>query len=79
MATRPVFAPNPHGRPLVRVIDVEFTWYPGFSAAQKQKSIEALHVAAQARGICRALEISGVSPDAYGRSLSAFNLRITLV
>ena len=78
MATRPVFVPGTRREAFVRKVDLEFVWYPGFSQSQKHKSIEALHVAAKAKGISPVLEISGASPEAFGRSLSAFQLRITV-
>ena len=74
MAKRPVFAPNPSEFPYVKVINVEFQWYPGFAKSQLQKSIDSLHQAAKKRGINPILEISGKSPFALGVSLSAFNL-----
>lgn len=56
---------------------VDFTWFPGFSIKQKQRSIEALH-----NEIInffpdkKVLEISSKSPDPLGVQLSAFNLMI---
>ncbi len=54
---------------------VSFTWFPGLSVAQKQRSIDSLHAAAgsQVAG-GRILEISSKSRDSLGVALSAFNL-----
>ena len=39
MSERPVFKPTLKGDDLVETINVEFTWFSGFSKSQKQKSI----------------------------------------
>ncbi len=75
MARRPIFVPDPHGEAPVRTVFVEFTWYPGLAASQKQKSIVSLHMSAQsADGIDRVLEVSSKSVAPLGVALSAFNL-----
>jgi hypothetical protein len=54
---------------------VEFQWFAGLTASQKQKSIRSLHDSAIARGLCdRPLEVSSKSPISTGIALSAFNL-----
>lgn len=80
MAVRPVFVPLVHeGRPDVAEHAVEFEWFPGFSFAQKQRSIQALHKAAVDAGVARqVLEISSKSQVEDGRRLSAFALMVTL-
>lgn len=79
MAKRPVFIPQLQGPSFVREIEVEFTWFPGFSLQQKQLSIDSLHKAAKHMyGLSHILEISSKSPDPTGRDLSAFNLTLTL-
>lgn len=76
MASRPVFLPATDGG-LVSERLVEFEWFPGFAAAQKQRSIASLHRAALAQlGITRILEVSTKSPHAVGVRLSAFNLQV---
>jgi hypothetical protein len=76
MATRPIFKPLPGIPPYVEVIETEFEWYPGFSVAQAQRSVAALHSAAALKGIAPLLEISSKSLLQLGVQLSAFNLRI---
>jgi hypothetical protein len=77
MAHRPVFVPRPASAPWVETRSLEFQWFAGFSLAQKQRSIAALHAAAQAAGLAPLLEISTKSPLAAGQALSAFNLRLS--
>ena len=76
MATRPIFKPLPGNFPSVEVVETEFEWYPGFSTAQAQRSIAALHSAAERSGIAPVLEISSKSPTQLGVQLSAFNLQV---
>ncbi|EKQ2965082.1 TPA: hypothetical protein P7Z67_004701 [Escherichia coli] len=76
MAVRPVFVPTNAGNLLSITKDVDFPWAPGMSKTQKQKSIRALHTAANEQGLNSLLEISSKSEDALGVALSAFNLRI---
>jgi hypothetical protein len=74
MANRPVYVPSQRGTALVSRIDVEFKWFAGLAASQKQKSIQSLHEAASKRNIAKVLEISSKSEISLGVSLSAFNL-----
>ncbi|ELC6415009.1 hypothetical protein Q8V90_003843 [Enterobacter hormaechei] len=76
MAVRPVFIPTNAGNVLSVTKDVDFPWAPGMSKTQKQKSIRALHAAANELGFNSLLEISSKSEDELGVKLSAFNLRI---
>lgn len=76
MAVRPVFIPTNAGEVLSVTKDVDFSWAPGMSKKQKQKSIRSLHSAAHSLGVNSILEISSKSEDALGVELSAFNLRI---
>ena len=77
MAERPIFVPDAHANPPLRVTSVTFKWHAGLSVAQKQRSIAALHASARDDlGISRILEISSKSPELLGRSLSAFNLMV---
>lgn len=77
MAERPVFMPVSDVDCLVKTKFVSFDWFPGFSVAQKQRSISSLH-----KNICeklsidRILEISSKSPNEEGVKASAFNLMI---
>ncbi|NMG56490.1 DarT1-associated NADAR antitoxin family protein [Aromatoleum aromaticum] len=75
MAQRPVFIPRFGNELLVETRMVEFTWHPGVTVSQKQKSIASLHQAAiQQLGLGAVLEISTKSPVPLGVALSAFNL-----
>ena len=76
MAVRPVFIPTNSGNVLSVTKDVDFPWAPGMSKTQKQKSIRALHAAANGQGLNSLLEISSKSEDELGVKLSAFNLKI---
>ena len=76
MAKRPIFTPDLSGFPYVKVVDIEFKWYPGFVKSQLQKSIVSLHESAKQQGISPILEISGKSESPLGVSLSAFNLEL---
>lgn len=77
MANRPVFVSHRSASSFVQEIPVTFTWYPGLSLSQKQKSIDAFHAAARARiGVQNILEISSKSPIELGVRLSAFNLTL---
>lgn len=76
MAVRPVFIPALSGSVLSVTKDLDFPWAPGMAKVQKQKSIRALHAAANAQGLDSLLEISSKSEDELGVALSAFNLTI---
>lgn len=77
MARRPIFMSAVQGPALVRTEYVEFEWFPGVAKSQSQRSIAALHAAAQRRlQIDRVLEISSKSVNELGVKLSAFNLMI---
>tara|TARA_B100001564_G_C20478131_1_gene595794 strand:+ start:126 stop:800 length:675 start_codon:yes stop_codon:yes gene_type:complete len=77
MSKRPIFQPIKEGKNLVKKYDIEFTWYPGFSKEQKQKSIESLHSEAKKNySLSKILEISTKSKDSIGISCSAFNLKL---
>lgn len=74
MAKRPIFVPSNTPSELVKEVNVEFDWYPGFSITQKEKSIKSLHNSAKELGLNSVLEISTKSPLLLGKELSAFNL-----
>ncbi|EMD6373789.1 MAG: hypothetical protein E7A54_05280 [Morganella morganii] len=76
MAVRPVFIPTNAGNILSVTKDVTFPWAPGMSKTQKQKSIRALHAAANDLRVGSLLEISSKSENELGVALSAFNLKI---
>lgn len=76
VAVRPVFVPAARETGFVSTVQVEFTWHPGFALSQKRKSIASLHAAAEDAGISPLLEVSTKSPEALGRALSAFNLKV---
>ncbi len=78
MSLRPVFFPllpsNAHS-PGVHEVSISFQWYPGLSWQQRQRCVEALHMAClkQYPG-SRILEASRFDQSLLGVSLSAFNL-----
>lgn len=75
MANRPVYVPISRP-PFYRQVDVEFTFNAGFSAAQKQRNIKAIHQAFLRRSPDSVpLEISSKSMQPIGVDLSAFNLK----
>ena len=77
MTERPIFQITKSGDDLVKKINVEFSWFPGFSIEQKQKSIESLHMqAAKNHNINQLLEISTKSKISVGINASAFNLKM---
>lgn len=79
MATRPVFVPKRSKTSFVLEAPVDFDWSAGLSVTQKQKSILALHQAAQKRFPIHApLEVSSKSTNPLGVALSAFNLSLRL-
>jgi hypothetical protein len=79
MATRPIFIPNTENeRRLVDEIDTPFHWNPGIARCQKMKNVTALHKSAESKYIRPLLEISTKSESSLGRSLSAFNLWISI-
>lgn len=74
MATRPIFLVTDTGT-FVKEVGIEFKWFPGLSVAQKQRSIESLHSAAEKLlNNIKILEISSKSKSDIGVNLSAFNL-----
>lgn len=73
MAKRTVYIPMQQKLGVIER-EVEFEWFPGFSIAQKQRSIASLHERAAKEGVEPILEISSKSPDAIGVQASAFNL-----
>lgn len=78
MAKRPIYIPDYNSKNLgVIVRNIDFTWFPGMSKSQKQKSINSLHQSANELGIVNILEISSKSEVELGVNLSAFNLLIT--
>ncbi|MDH4658674.1 hypothetical protein J7S19_08665 [Corynebacterium pyruviciproducens] len=76
MANRPVFTVGTTA-PFVSEVGTEFTFHPGFSIQQKQRSIASLHESFMEDdpGL-RILEVSSKSPLHLGVRLSAFNLLI---
>ncbi len=76
MANRPVYIAL-ENFPYVQRVDVEFKFYPGFSAKQKILSIRSLHAAFKNLSPEKSvLEISSKSEDLIGVKLSAFNLQV---
>lgn len=77
MAERPVFIPSEEPDFLVTTKFVSFSWFSGFSVAQKQRSIASLHDnIVQSINKDRILEISSKSLTEEGVAASAFNLMI---
>ncbi|MBC4012116.1 hypothetical protein H8R13_10285 [Morganella morganii] len=79
MAKRPVYVPVTKKSLFVKTEFIDFTWFPGMSISQKQKSIDSLHDAAKITlpDVERILEISSKSRTPLGVALSAFNLSFT--
>lgn len=74
MAKRYVYLPSHNSNELVEKIEIEFEWFPGFSASQKQKSLAALHNVFSQSYTNKVLEVSSKSTETLGIELSAFNL-----
>ncbi len=75
MATRKLFSPSRNSTEWVDAREVDFTWFPGYSISQKQRSIDSLHKNAQKKfGIDKILEVSTKSPEPVGVRASAFKL-----
>ncbi|MDC0223311.1 hypothetical protein OAK29_04225 [Gammaproteobacteria bacterium] len=73
MAERQIFIPINNK---VEVKTIEFTWHPGLSKQQKQKSVRSLHEASiEQYNLNNILEVSTKSELSLGRKLSAFNLK----
>ena len=74
MANRPVFEVLEQA-PFFRRVNIEFTFYNGFSFQQKQRCIRSLHESyKEATGNDRILEVSSKSENPLGNALSAYNL-----
>lgn len=78
MANRPIFVVNNKDKELFKEINIDFTFYNGFSATQKSKSIKSLHENAKKMGYENILEVSTKSDNKLGWQLSAFNLVVEL-
>lgn len=75
MAFRPVFCATDK-YPYVSKKEIEFEWFPGFSKAQKQRSINSLHSSFnELYSDYKVLEISSYSMQENGENLSAFFLK----
>ena len=80
MSVRPIFIPSIRKDTFVHSLDINFTWFPGFSKEQKQRSIKSLHEEALKKdGVKNILEISTKSLDQIGIDASAFNLKFASV
>ncbi len=76
MASRQIYLVN-NKEPYYRKYTCEFTYYNGFSKAQKQRSIRSLHEAYhKLHSDQKLLEVSRASEDELGMKLSAFNLMV---
>ena len=74
MANRPVFEVMEQA-PFFRRINIDFTFYNGFSFQQKQRCIRSLHGSyREVTGNDMVLEVSGKSENPLGIALCAFNL-----
>lgn len=81
MATRPVFFVDDFDEEDLRTkeLPIDFEWHPGFSIAQKQRSIKSFHSRIlDTTSLRHPLEISSKSPLALGVELSAFNLQLSI-
>lgn len=79
MASRPVFVSEPTEDSFILEANIDFQWFPGMAATQKQKSIDSLHKFAEEKGFAPTLEISSKSRNPLGVKLSAFNLKLQIV
>lgn len=78
MAERLIYIPFNDEKRNVKTEKIKFTWYPGYSIIQKQKSIDSLHDNARRNlDISKILEVSTKSKDEFGRQAGAFNLAFT--
>lgn len=78
MAQRPMYIPQFKNNLLVKTEMVDFKYHAGFTAVQKQKSIDEIHNSIRENyGFDKILEISSKSKEELGVALSAFNLMIT--
>ena len=69
MSVRPIFIPSIHKDIFVHSVDVNFTWFPGFSKEQKQRSIQSLHEEALKNNeVKKILEISTKSLNNCSKS-----------
>jgi len=74
MANRPVFEVMEQAM-FFRRVDIDFTFYNGFSFQQKQRCIRSLHGSyREMTGNDKILEVSGKSDNPLGIALSEFNL-----
>ena len=63
--------------PFFKAEPTEFTWFAGFSKAQKQRSIDSLHTSFLNRNEgLKVLEVSSKGKEELGNKLSAFNLEL---
>ncbi|MDF2052996.1 DarT1-associated NADAR antitoxin family protein [Priestia megaterium] len=77
MAERPVFISIKDKNGYIKVENIEFEWFPGFSIKQKQQSIKSFHYNIKKLfPTLNVLEISSKSDKELGVALSAFNLMI---
>lgn len=76
MASRPIFVINDNKKEFFKEVNIEFTFYSGFSVTQKSKSIQSLHENAKKLGYKNILEVSTKSDNKLGWQLSAFNLMV---
>lgn len=78
MAERRIFIPSDGKNGWVETHAIHFTWHPGYSISQKQKSIDSLHENARRElKINRILEISTKSKIETGRQAGAYKLELT--
>lgn len=62
---------------IIRIADINFKYFSGFAKTQKEKSINSLHYEIRNKYSVNVLEISSSSNSELGKSLSAFNLKLT--
>lgn len=72
MATRPAWSVVDEA---VICQKYEFSWNSGFSVAQKQKNVKALHQSIKDTSNETALEVSSKGCDPIGKSIGAFSLK----
>ena len=77
MAQRPVFI-SIDRTPYVATQIIDFSWVKGMAKSQARKRVLSLHEAANDEKLKKVLEISTASNTELGKSLSAFNLSVTI-
>jgi hypothetical protein len=77
MAKRPIYISDKTKKENIKIENLDFEWFAGFSISQKQKSIKSLQntfISIEKYKNYKILEVSSKSEEELGIKLSAFNL-----